>query len=69
MDKMTRIRMKTLRDILYFALKTCERFDLGTDPDGKYIAEMTTDKIEDVLMEIDMLTADDDDGSLVKRKR
>ncbi len=67
MDKMTRIRMNNLRAQLDVALKTCQRLDLGTDPDGQYIAEMAADKIEDVLMEIGMLCADDDDGSLVKR--
>lgn len=67
MNKMTRIRLNNLRAQLDVALKTCQRLDLGTDPDGKYVAEMAADKIEDVLMEIGMLCADDDDGSLVKR--
>lgn len=67
MDKITRIRMKNLVDQLEVALKTCQRLDSGTDPDGQYHGEQAADKIEDIMMELGMALADEDDSSLVKR--
>jgi hypothetical protein len=59
MDKITRMRMKTLVDQLHIAMDTCRRLDLGTDPDGMYIGEMAADKLEDIMTEIGLLLDED----------
>ncbi len=64
-NKLTIVRLRTLADALSRASATAER---SVEHDRDVLDPTIVDRIDDLQMEVGMILADLEDGSLVKRK-
>lgn len=63
-NKLTRVRLRTLADALAKASATAER---SVEKDGNVLDPTIVERILDLEMEVGMVLADLEDGSLVER--
>lgn len=61
--KLSRIRLKNLADALYRAQRRAERYSTVEDPLVAEIGKRMDGQLDDMIMEIAVLLADDEDGT------